>query len=160
MKKSELNEWLTLAANLGVLAGIFLLVVEVRQNQEILELDQKLSILDSESLEVARFRELSILRIQDKEVAQIWADGRAGRDLDPIDQQRFLGMCSQSLWADTLMYGRSTALNRTAFAQGTVNSVQRQIKENPGMLDCWRRHSEGLRSRRGYSNFADAVDAE
>ena len=156
----KLNRWLTLGANVGVLAGILLLVIEVRQNQTLLELDQKLSIADSDSIEVERFRELVSLRVQDREVAQIWSDGMAGRELDPIDQQRFSGMCRQNLWADTLMYSRSIALNRTERAQGTVYSVQRQIKENPGMLECWRAHSEGLRSRWGYSDFVDAVEAE
>ena len=32
MKKSELNEWLSLLANIGVLFGIFILVMEVNQN--------------------------------------------------------------------------------------------------------------------------------
>jgi len=34
----RLNRWLTLAANLGVLAGIFLLVIELQQNTESAEL--------------------------------------------------------------------------------------------------------------------------
>ena len=160
MDYDRLNRWFTLGANLGVLAGILLLVIEVRQNQEILELDQKLSILDSESMEVERFRELATLQIQDADVARIVADGRAGIELNETDLLRFRAYCNQSLWADTLMYGRSIALNRTEFAQGTVNSVRRQLNENPGMRDCWLRHSEGLRTRWGYSDFVDAVEAE
>jgi len=39
MDFDRLNKWLTLGANLGVLLGILLLVVEVRQNQEIMEFD-------------------------------------------------------------------------------------------------------------------------
>jgi hypothetical protein len=37
----RLNKWLTLGANLGVLVGIILLVMEIRQNQEIIEFDQE-----------------------------------------------------------------------------------------------------------------------
>ena len=40
MNLDRLNDWLTLLTNVGVLVGIFLLVIELRQNQEILELDQ------------------------------------------------------------------------------------------------------------------------
>ncbi len=38
MDSDRLNRWMTLAANLGVLAGIFLLLVELRQNTESTEL--------------------------------------------------------------------------------------------------------------------------
>ena len=34
MKLSDLNEWLTLAANLGVLAGIVFLALEIQQNTD------------------------------------------------------------------------------------------------------------------------------
>ena len=53
MKLSKLNEWLSLAANIGVIAGIFFLVIEIQQNtdaqlvasrQQMLEAD--LSIID------------------------------------------------------------------------------------------------------------------
>jgi len=36
LKLSELNDWLTLGANLGVLAGILFLVLELQQNSEML----------------------------------------------------------------------------------------------------------------------------
>jgi len=38
MDSDRLNRWMTLAANLGVLAGIFLLLVELQQNTESAEL--------------------------------------------------------------------------------------------------------------------------
>lgn len=160
MEYDKLNRWLMLGANLGVLVGILLLVIELRQNQQLLELDQRLSILDSESLEVARFTDLRMLRIQDREVARIWTDGAAGKELDPIDQERFSDMCAASLWAETLMYGRSVALGRTEFAEGTVGSVQRQIRNRPGMAVCWQRHREGLLTRWGYANFVSAVESQ
>jgi hypothetical protein len=38
MDPDRLNRWITLAANLGVLVGVFLLIVELRQNTESIEL--------------------------------------------------------------------------------------------------------------------------
>jgi len=160
MDFDRLNKWLTLGANLGVLLGILLLVVEVRENQEIMEFDQKLSILDSESLEVARFTQLRMLIIQDAEVARIQRDGRAGKELSPIDKDRFNAMCSSGLWADTLMYGRSVALGRSEFARGTVDGVKRQINNNPGIAECWQNHRQGLVERWGYSEFVNAVESQ
>ena len=37
MKTDDVNKWLTLAANIGVLAGIFFLAFEIRQNSEFME---------------------------------------------------------------------------------------------------------------------------
>ena len=37
MKSDRLNQWLSLAANFGVIAGILLLAYEIRQNSEVLE---------------------------------------------------------------------------------------------------------------------------
>ena len=36
MKKDELNDWLVFAANVGVLIGLLLLVLEIRQNSELM----------------------------------------------------------------------------------------------------------------------------
>jgi len=37
MKSDKLNQWLSLGANFGVIAGILLLAYEIRQNSEVLE---------------------------------------------------------------------------------------------------------------------------
>jgi hypothetical protein len=52
---SLLNEWLTLAANIGVLVGIFFLIIEVKQNTELHKSDSRKAILanDQASLLVA-----------------------------------------------------------------------------------------------------------
>jgi hypothetical protein len=154
----RLNKWLTLAANIGVLVGIALLVVEVRQNQEILEFDQVLSIQDSADREVDRYTELRMLRIQDKEVAQVWIDGMAGGELDQVDYRRFRDMCQSSIWANTLMYDRSIALGRHITAQGTAESMRRSIDQNPGYAECWKDQRERLKTFWGYSGFVEAVE--
>ncbi len=63
MNLDKINDWLTLAANIGVLAGILLVAYEIRQNQELLELDYKLTLLDSASLEVSRYTVMREARI-------------------------------------------------------------------------------------------------
>jgi hypothetical protein len=45
MDSDRLNRWVTLAANLGVLAGIFLLIIELQQNSESRELEAAQSYL-------------------------------------------------------------------------------------------------------------------
>ena len=55
MDYSQLNEWLTLAANLAVLVGIVFLIIEIRQNTELHKSDSRKAILsnDQASLLVA-----------------------------------------------------------------------------------------------------------
>jgi hypothetical protein len=81
MKLDSLNKWLTLLANLGVVAGIIFLAIELRQNQSILEQDQRISILAARTAynqEIQVFRQMLI---QDKGMAEIWNDGLAGKEL-------------------------------------------------------------------------------
>ena len=45
MNSHKLNRWLTLAANIGVIAGIILLAVELQQNNELLAAQQRFNRL-------------------------------------------------------------------------------------------------------------------
>ena len=56
MKLPDLNEWLTLGANIGVLAGIVFLGVELSQNNELMESQARFN-----RLEVARSAPQGIL---------------------------------------------------------------------------------------------------
>ncbi len=158
MKLDNVKKWLTLVANFGVVAGIIFLAIEIRQNQEMLERDHALALLDSASMEVARFTQQRALRIQDKELMQIWIDGLAGKELDEADQARFMSMCTENLWSDVLIYERSVALERTAFELAAIESVRTRIAELPSMKACWDKRKIGF-VRWGYSDFVDAVES-
>lgn len=45
MKKHQLNEWLSLTANIAVVAGIIFLAVEIRQNNELLRSEARYHLL-------------------------------------------------------------------------------------------------------------------
>ncbi len=48
MELSQLNEWLTLAANLGVLVGIVFLIVEIKQNTALHKSDSRKALLSND----------------------------------------------------------------------------------------------------------------
>jgi len=48
MNTSKLNEWLTITANLGVIAGIVFLAIEVQQNTEIMQAQTQDSITEKQ----------------------------------------------------------------------------------------------------------------
>lgn len=47
MKISEINDWLSLLANIGVLAGIFFLAIEIQQNTQMIESQTRNSITEN-----------------------------------------------------------------------------------------------------------------
>jgi hypothetical protein len=159
MNLDNVNKWLTLVANFGVVAGIVFLAVEVRQNQEVLERDHAIALLDSASLEVSRYTAQRELRIQSREITQLWMDGLAGKDLDPVDQSRFNSMCSNETWSDALLYERSVALGRIVWEKAIVESNKRGLEENPGFKACWERRRETLKGW-GYEDFVNKVDSQ
>lgn len=82
MKLSNLNEWLSVTANVGVLAGIVFLAIEISQNNELMEAE-------------ARFNRLSLttdsnnLIITQPDLADLLADVNANvRPLSPGEENR------------------------------------------------------------------------
>jgi hypothetical protein len=55
MNLDNLNKWLTLLANLGVMAGVIFLAIEVRQNQGMLEETNRLNRFQARTGSVAVF---------------------------------------------------------------------------------------------------------
>lgn len=74
MDTDRVNRWLTLGANLGVLVGIALLVVELRQNNENL-------IAQERSAYNAGFSEIWGMAAEDSQLAEILGKELAGESL-------------------------------------------------------------------------------
>lgn len=153
---NKLNKWLTLLTNIGVLVGIFLLVVELRQNQEVLELDQKVTMLDSAHIDVSRFADWRAKFINDPETAKLFVDGTSGTELDEVSKFRFSLLCNDLFWAAALMYERSVLLDRTVYKDATV-SWMRQTIQQTGVSTCWEEMKD-VYTLWGYGEFVDMVD--
>ncbi len=158
MSLVNLNKWLVLVANIGVVVGIFVLVVEVRQNQIILQQNQQISILDSLNTDVQHFHDWRELMIQDEEVAQIWMNGLSGEELTPVQESRFSYLCSTLMWTSASMYERSVVLGTEKAARSTVNTIRRQVENLPRIERCWERYKVSIRAY-GFDGFVDSVDA-
>jgi len=79
MKFDEINNWLTLAANIGVIAGIVFLAYELRQNNENLEAQARNTIKENRSL-------MNRAIAHDPAFAQILLKARSGGELTPVEQ--------------------------------------------------------------------------
>jgi len=162
MNLENLNKWLSLAANLGVVAGIVFLAIEVRQNQisldrnsELMEREYELQVADgligiAESSNVSRY-----LLAENVELAQLWIDGAAGRELSAVDYQRFMRLCGAGIWSGATQYGRNVTLGRHDLAKAEAH-FRRRANSQPGLKKCWEENIDGLRLW-GYGELVDSV---
>jgi hypothetical protein len=82
MDTDKINRWLTLAANVGVLAGIIFLAMELQQNNEILSAQARRDQLDARSAAGA-------LIIANADLSKITYKVSNGDKLTPYEEYRF-----------------------------------------------------------------------
>ena len=98
MKLDSLNKWLTLAANIGVIAGIAFLAIEVSQNTESLDESRKLSAAqayqsrsDSTREMLLGFIDAGLPEINEKLVNLGWPEnGDALSSLTESERQKYI----------------------------------------------------------------------
>ena len=162
MKLENLNKWLSLAANLGVVAGIVFLAIEVRQNQislnrnsELIEREYELQVADGLIAIADTSNNFRFLTAENSELAQIWLDGTEGRELSEVDHHRFMMLCGASIWSGATEYGRNVVLGRHDLAEAEAN-FRRRVMLKPGLKKCWEGNVDELRLW-GYGGLVDAV---
>ena len=159
MSVDSWNKSLTLMANFGVLIGIFVLAVEVRQNQDILEETQEMNLLTARTSDIQQYHDWRAMLIQDEQLIQLWLDGVEGKELDSVQDTRFMLMCISTLWFDASMYERSVVLNRANTTARTIaRDLRERIGEQPGYKSCWEATRDAIRDY-GFGDFVDAVEA-
>jgi hypothetical protein len=158
MNTKNIDRWLTPATNLAVLAGLLLILIELKQNQEALELDQTLASLESLQADFGSFSALRNQVIQDPALAQLWLDGSNGKELSAVDAYRFRQVCQNWMWTAVLMHNRSTKLGREGYPEATVEFVRSAI-ERPGLNDCWK-STRSLYALWGFEDFVQAVETK
>jgi len=164
MHLNRLNKWLTLLANFGVVAGIIFLAVEIRQNQVLLEQNQQtmlraqeLEILHATHLEVEQFNDLRAQIYLNKEISELWLNGRSGEFEDAVEEYRYNQLCSAWFIANGLSYERSIVLDRPAVLEALPRQSRFGIDMNPGMKECWDRVAPFLVSF-GFDEYVSAVE--
>jgi len=77
MDTDRLNRWLTLVANLGVIAGIVFLAIEIRQNTATQELQMRMD----------RISGLMDPYFESPELVEVWAKVKAVDGLEPVAER-------------------------------------------------------------------------
>ena len=137
MDLDKLNKWLTLLANLGVVAGIFFLAVEIRQNQSMLEDSNRLSRFESRMSAVDTFNDWRGQWVQDEELTRIWVTGHSGEGLSAIEQARYDNLCTSNLWIHLKIHEWGIAMGDMETVRGHAKMIRSQLEGSPGHKRCW-----------------------
>ena len=90
MNTEVLNRWLALAANLGVIAGLVFVALEIRTNTESNEIAIRAS-------QASNWMAFNSAIVENRDVAEILEKGLAGEDLDRAEARQFNHLVSMLL---------------------------------------------------------------
>jgi len=147
--KINVGQVTQVVSNLGVLAGIVFLAIEVRQNDFAVNTEAQISTMDTFN----HFREVVAT---DDELSAIWFGGLTGESLEPTDSPRFDYLCLNYINIFAANHARSEAQGRPSEALARIFGGA--AVNNPGLLSCWERVKFSL-TRLGYESFVNQVDA-
>ena len=163
MSLKSINQWLTLLANFGVVAGIFFLGIEIRQNQisldrnsELMEREYQLQITDALQEITDSEDKIRTLLATDSELARIWSRGLSGEELTDTETLQFQSLCEIRIWNTATIFRRLEALGRADLVDLQESNIRAAIGSSPGFGVCWDSNAGGLRHW-GFGALVDGV---
>ena len=132
MNLDSTNRWLTLAANVGVLAGIVFLAYELQQNTVATQ-------LEAASNFNASFSEIELFIAGSPEFAELLTRGREGEEITGADQLRLMVFYNQVLrqWQFTHFQYLAEAMDEDNW-QAQRAFMAEIIRGDIGLLNHWR----------------------
>ena len=127
----RLNRWLTLIANLSVVAGIVFLAFELRQNNLLLEAQARSA--------AASFRLEHNGRLMESEIAAIVVKLRRGEVLNDVEAYRYERIVHGIFVSLEVAYGDFQA---GLITELPVIGVRHTFQVNPGMKEIWVRRRD------------------
>ena len=105
MKKSEVNEWLGVITNFGLIVGLVLVAYEIQQNNITLEREARISQVEVTDGLRAAWQNWEFAIIENRDVGDIWMRGNAGDHLEPLETYRYeqLAKAMFRLYAQTYL---------------------------------------------------------
>lgn len=158
MKKLDLGQTITIFANIGVIAGIVFLAVEVRQNQATLERGNAMNLVAVQNSAQDRFSEFRKFLLENDELFIIWRNGMRDTELSEIEQERFDELCAEHVFGLATTHRIYDALGRAREAQNAVTIARNNIAESSNYEACWNRLRR-IAERTGYFEFIEGVDS-
>jgi hypothetical protein len=156
MNIEKLNPWLTLLANIGVIAGIVFLAFEIRQNTTATE-------LDAASNYEAALREYELFVAGNPDFTEIIVKSIAGKPLTEIEQFRVHMFFRGALrnWQTAYFQYQLGALDEPIW-ESQLGFMKDVIRSDGGVRDFWRSNQDVFTDdfNRLFQHVLDEVEAE
>jgi len=130
MKKIDVSQTIAILANVGVIAGILFLGVELQQNNSLLRAQASQGLLQNRIY----YRQEAV---SNGEVAEFWARVNAGDQLSPADNVRLAFQAEQVILSWQFEYGQYLDGNLTR-EELPVNAYRVTMKEEGPLADAFR----------------------
>jgi hypothetical protein len=157
MKKIDLGQTITILANIGVIAGIVFLALEVRQNQQTLERGNAMNLVAVQNASQEQYSSFRALLLDNDELFSVWQRGLADEELIELEQAKFLELCTDQIFRMATDYRTWDALDRPLEAQNAVIVVRSLIARSKNYDACWERVRPAA-ERSGYFGFIEGID--
>ena len=136
MNHEEVNRWLASVANLAVIAGILILAVELKQNNDLLRAEVR--------LERAKVRIEGYGQRLSSEVLQAIVRSRSGEALNAAEIELLESLSMQTYTRWQYVFGEYNE-GLLEWENIPIEDWRRVVRENPYMVTTWRR-----RGHRGF----------
>ena len=158
MKKIDLGQTITILANMGVIAGIVFLGIEIRQNQQ--SLDEANAINRALALREAQndFSTFRTTLVQDEQLTEIWTRGLRDEELSEVEEARFALLCTEWIVALMTTVEHYLALDQVAPARGNIGIFWDRADVSSRFMDCWIDNREAI-TEMEYLPFLDLVES-
>ena len=131
MDTDRLNRWLTLGANVGVLAGIILLVFELNQNRDMIQAQTRNEIWRGAA-------EVLILTAENPHLADIVARSNRGEELSDADNVMYLSRTEAVFryWENAHYQYRKGMYDEAEYSKH-LETMRVILAANPGVVSYW-----------------------
>jgi hypothetical protein len=157
MKKIDAHQWVQSLANIGVIASIIFLSVQVSQNRRSLDEANRLNAMTVSTAAMTNFNNFRTLIASDEQVANIWLKGLTGEELTPVEAVRFREVCDYLVWSDAWIFLQMPGVGRPESAAAVVDNLRAGVAKSPGLKACWDATKQ-LVDKYGLESFVRAVD--
>jgi hypothetical protein len=147
MDKSKLNDWLQLAASIGVILSLIFVGLEIQQSREI-------AIADIYQQKTAILIDQLAFGMPAEAVHEARRKSRLGEDLSSEDEFAiYLSLAARIAYWENNHFQYQMGLMPAEQWQASRNAIARRAKGDPNFLVAWAQERPVVRQ-----SFADAVD--
>ena len=131
MDSDKLNKWLTLVANVGVIAGIVFLAIEIRQNSDAIRAQTRGQLTE-------QVMELFSVNMNDQEYASVLMRGNNVEELSPVEQYQYYR--HRKAWVNhwrNVVYQYEMGMYDESEFENQISTIRADMEIFPGLKVHW-----------------------